>query len=160
MSKKFVEIQPIFLTKEKIAEIIEELHLIDTVILPEIRKRMSDAYEDGDIPENNPWLTANDDLNNAMKRKNELRNLHLRAKKYKPNRKSGILHLGSNVIIRINEGTEQAVTLVASEEANPLEGKMSIDSPIGKALLGKKPEVTFFVETPSGKTSITVLKKL
>lgn len=157
MKKKQPTLEPIFLTPEKISDIQIELTEIEEQILPEIRKRMSSAYEDGDIPENNPYLTANDDLQNAMRRRNELRYLLARSKAYpKESARKNRISLGSNLTISINGGTPQGITLVSSEEASPLEGKLSIDSPIGKGIAVAKTRV-FEIETPSGKIVIEIL---
>lgn len=158
MAKKAITLSPLFLTQEKIQEIKAEIQHITNVQLPEIRTRLATAYEDGDMPENNPWITASIDLQNAMSRRNELRRLLARAKSYKPHAEKGIIHLGSTLQIQINESRPTSITLVSSEEADPSEGKISIDSPIGCALLQGKVGEQVFVETPAGNVKILILK--
>lgn len=158
MPKKLPPLEPLFLTKDKILEIKNEIRVIDKEILPEIRKRLAAAYEDGDIPENNPYLTANDDLQDALRRRNELRHLLSRVKLFKPHKERENIHLGSNVHISINGTESKTITLVSSEEAEPSIGKYSVDSPIGKALLGSFPGEAVYAETPLGVITIHVLK--
>lgn len=155
MKKLTEQLVPLYLSKEKFEECIRELDTIGSQILPEIRNRMAIAYEDGDIPENNPFLTANDDLQKAFKRRNELREIIARAKLYKGHKERHIIHLGSSFSVEIN-GTTRTITLVSSEEADPANGKISIDSPIGKALLGHLPGEIINVTTPSGIMHIRI----
>lgn len=148
---------PLFLTEGKKLEIQMELKDLEKNILPTIRKRLAIAYEDGDIPENNPFITAHEDLQKAMKRRNELRELLMRSKLYTPHKEHGVIHLGSTVVIRINAGATQSITLVESEEANPEAGKISTESPLGKALLGQKAGSHLLLPTPSGTQRVEIL---
>lgn len=153
MPKKQTAPDPIFLSPEKLKEIVQELEAIETRILPEIRRRLAIAYEDGDLRENNPWEAANNELQESMKRRNELRLLLVRAKYFeKDTGKRSAITVGSSLLVSIAGGKPRMVTLVSSEEANPIEGKISVDSPIGKALLLALP----FAETPSGKLAIEI----
>jgi len=158
MRKHYIEPEPLFLTSEKIAEIKSELEHIEKTLMPSIRKRLAEAYEDGDMPENNPWLTANDELQSSMKRRNELRHLLLRSKKHQTtpdhNTEATTMGIGRAITISINNAAPQTITLVASEEADPQNNKISVDSPLGKALM-QNLEETFELETPGGKVTIT-----
>ncbi len=156
MRSRAEKLVPLFLTEEKINVIKNELLEIETIILPEIRKRMAAAYEDGDIPENNPFITANEDLQEAMKRRNDLRKQLARAKLFKPHKERDILHLGSTCTIKVG-GETLRITLVSSEEANPTAGKISIDSPLGSALLARLPGETVEFTTPSGTQKVSIL---
>ncbi|MFZ6022564.1 MAG: GreA/GreB family elongation factor [Patescibacteria group bacterium] len=158
MAKKAILLSPLFLTQQKIQEIKDEIQHINTTLLPEIRTRLATAYEDGDMPENNPWITASIDLQNTMARRNELRRLLLRAKIYSPHKEHDKIHIGSKITIQIEGSKPAEVTLVSSEEALPEEGKISVDSPIGQALLNGKIGQDIFADTPAGTVRITILK--
>lgn len=158
MAKKAILLSPLFLTQQKIQEIKDEIQHINTTLLPEIRIRLATAYEDGDMPENNPWITASIDLQNTMARRNELRRLLLRAKIYSPHKEHNKIHIGSKIKVQIEGSKPTEVTLVSSEEASPQEGKISVDSPIGQALLSGKVGEETFAETPAGTLKITILK--
>lgn len=159
MRKNYIEPEPLSLTPEKIEQIITELDHIERKLMPSIRKRLADAYEDGDMPENNPWLTANDDLQSSLKRRNELRHLLARVKSFekliqhKQSTAAG-LGIGSIHTISINNGQPKTVTIVASEESDPTSDKISIDSPLGKALVCELSE-RFELQAPGGKVTIT-----
>ncbi|WKZ23553.1 MAG: GreA/GreB family elongation factor [Candidatus Dojkabacteria bacterium] len=158
MKKKSLPLEPLYLTEEKIAEISQELAELENIALPEIRKRLAVAYEDGDIPENNPWLTANDDLQLAFKKRNTLRKLLQRAKLYRAKKTQTDSSLGKSFRIVFGNGNFSTVTLVSSEEAAPQEGKISEASPLGKCLKKVKKTGDFSFETPAGIQQITVLQ--
>ena len=156
MPKKGKKLEPVFLSTEKIAEISAELHELEHVTMPEIRQRMATAYEDGDMPENNPWLTASSDMEKAMKQRSDLRELLARTKLFKKEEELETLQLGNSAKISINGGSCISVHLVSSEEAAPAQGKVSIESPIGRGLIGRKQGDTITVETP-GKTLVVAI---
>lgn len=161
MRKKYIEPEPLSLTPEKIKQIKSELEILERKLMPSIRKRLADAYEDGDMPENNPWLTANDDLQSALKKRNELRHLLARAKTFEKQRKRGdlpISAIGNTHKISINNGAAIEVMIVASEESDPVNNKISVDSPLGKALAMNVASV-FTVATPGGTLVVTMLSR-
>jgi len=69
----------------------------------------------------------------------------------------GIIRIGSTVIIEVN-GKEKTYSIVGSNEANPLQGLISNESPIGSALLGKKENDTAEVEAPAGRIIYKIKK--
>jgi len=146
---KDIPIIPLFLTKDKKQEIIDEIENITNKLLPEIRVRLATAFEDGDIPENNPFITAHEDLQLAMKRLNELRELLMRAKAYKPSKMRGI-KLGDTVSISLNNLPNKTFILVEPEESDPTTNKLSTQSPYGKAVMGKKKGDKIIIITPRG----------
>jgi transcription elongation factor GreA len=154
MKKSKDILDPLFLTKDKINEINTELLDIEAVQLPEIQRRMATAYEDGDLPENNPWIAANNDLQEAIKRRNDLRRLLHRSKQFEKSKKTRGDKIGKNLVISINGGEEQTILLVTSEEADPLAGRLSCDSPIGKALSQMKAGQESEIETPGGRLRV------
>jgi transcription elongation factor GreA len=157
MSKRHLPPDPLHLTPGKITEIEAELEYFEKTLLPSIRKRLAEAYEDGDMPENNPWLTANDDLQSSLKRRNELRHLLARSKTFeKQHLGAGQTGIGSKHKISINNGATKEITLVASEEADPSENKISIDSPLGKAI-AVATSSKFILETPGGKVTVAII---
>ncbi len=152
------EVPPLFLSEEKIKEIQSELDAIENQILPSLRKRLADAYEDGDLPENNPWITANTELSEVQQRRNILRFHLARAKAAKKLPKSRArFSVGSEVTISLNGATPQKITLVESEEADPLTGKVSVDSPIGRAILDSFGQKTLTVKMDTRTIKIDIL---
>lgn len=154
--KQYIPV-PLYLTDEKVAEIKRDLAELENVIMPSIRKRLSVAYEDGDIPENNPWLTAAEELNEAMHQRNVLVDMLSRRKKPPEKSKSTKISLGSSVNIKVGASSLISIVLVSSEEADPVMNKLSVDSPIGSALVGKKRGDHVIAKTPSGDIPIEIL---
>ena len=72
------------------------------------------------------------------------------------NHRSSVVHIGSTVEVKAN-GRTQILTIVGSEEANPSGGKISNESPLGKAFLGHKAEDKVKVETPNGEVIYTIV---
>lgn len=153
--KQYIPV-PLYLTDDKVAEIKAELAELENVVMPAIRTRLATAYEDGDMPENNPWLTAAEELNNAMGRRNQLLDLLARRKKLSKKTPAQKITLGSTVTIKIYNKLATYL-LVSSEEADSLDNKLSIDSPIGLALLGKKSGDKVVAKTPGGELEILIL---
>jgi transcription elongation factor GreA len=68
------------------------------------------------------------------------------------------VRVGSSVTIRYEDGEEEEWMIVGAAEANPRNGKISNESPIGSALLGAKPRQKVSATTPNGVTKLTVVK--
>jgi transcription elongation factor GreA len=68
------------------------------------------------------------------------------------------VRIGSSVTVKMPSGAEQEFQLVGPAEANPSEGRISHESPVGRALLGKKRNDKVDVSTPGGDATMTVLK--
>ena len=68
------------------------------------------------------------------------------------------MHLGSKVTIKEGNFEAETFTIVGAAEANPREGKISHESPIGKAILTRKVGETVKVETPGGTYNVKILK--
>jgi len=71
---------------------------------------------------------------------------------------SGKVEVGSEVTIKDSAGKEHTYTIVGISEADPSEGKISNESPVGQALLGRKKGQQAEVQTPSGSIKYTVVK--
>ncbi len=103
---------------------------------PEIAEKIATARAFGDLSENEEYSSARNEQKMAESRILEIQNILKNAKIIKKSRKSSI-DLGACVVLNMG-GREVSYTLVGATEANPLEGKISNESPIGKALIGHK----------------------
>ena len=101
----------------------------------EIAARIESAKELGDLSENAEYHSARDEQSALEVRAKEIERILLNAEIISTN-KSDKVRLGTTVVLK-NDKEEVTYTLVGSVEANPLEGKISNESPIGKALIGK-----------------------
>lgn len=114
---------------------------------PEIAEKIATARSFGDLSENEDYSAARGEQKVLEGRILEIQDILLRAKIIKKNTKSKI-DIGSVVTLE-SDGKTNTYALVGAVEANPLEGKISNESPIGKAILGKK--VGDEVTLPNGK---------
>lgn len=144
------------LTAEGIATLKEELKELSTNKRVEIAQRLKDAKADGDLSENSAWDAARDDQGFTEGRISEIEHI-LKHSKLIEHAESNIVSLGSTVHLELEDG-RQHYTIVGSTEANPDEGKISNESPIGKALLGKKPGEEVEITVPSGVLKYKILE--
>ena len=137
-----------FLTSEGITKLREELHDLTTTQRYVVAAKLKEAKEYGDLSENIQWDDAKDRQAFIEGRIAEVENI-LKHSIVIEATESDTVTLGSTVHLILEDG-EQHYTIVGSTEANPDEGKISNESPIGKALMGKKKGEQVEVEVPSG----------
>lgn len=123
---------------------------------PIVVVNLTNAREQGDLSENAGYHAAKEELGQIDSRIKELRYL-LRVGKVVESQDQSKITFGNTVTLK-NDQSKLTFTLVEKLEANPKEGKISTDSPIGAALVGKKIGDQFEVTTPSGQTKFKVLK--
>jgi transcription elongation factor GreA len=145
------------LTSEGVTKLQEELdHLVHDK-RQEIAARLKEAKEYGDLSENIQWDDAKDQQAFIEGRIAEIENILKHSALIQIPKGSKIVDLGSTVHLELEDGIQKYV-IVGSTEANPEEGKISNESPIGKALLGKKPGDEVEVEVPSGMLKYKITK--
>jgi transcription elongation factor GreA len=115
---------------------------------PEIAEKIATARSYGDLSENEDYSAARGEQKVIEGRILEIEDILLHAKIIKSGKKEKVA-MGSTVTLE-SSGKTNTYTLVGAVEANPLEGKISNESPIGKAIFGKK--VGEEVKLPNGKT--------
>ena len=143
------------LTTEGIAELAAELK--DLIAnRGELAERIKSAREFGDLAENAEYSSARQDQERAEGRITEIDHILKNSETIKRSSKKDIVGLGNTVVLK-NAKAEMTFTLVGSVEADPLEGKISDESPMGKALLGKKlgEEVEIVTPTDTKKYKIS-----
>jgi transcription elongation factor GreA len=145
-----------YMTQEGISKLEEELHQLVHVKRAEIAQRLKEAKEYGDLSENSQWDDAKDQQAYTEGRIAEIENI-LKHSSLIKGTKGGVVALGSTVHLELEEGIKKYV-IVGSTEANPEEGKISNESPIGQALLGKKPGEDVEIELPSGTMTYRITK--
>ena len=146
------------LTPEGRRELEEELSRLEAE-LPTVSSRLGDARAGGNDPaENLDLRDAMDALALLEGRIGELRALLAAAEPIEdmPAR-DGVIRLGARVKIRHEDGEEASYMLVSPAEADPRRGRISEESPIGRALVGKKKNEEVTAETPSGPERLLVL---
>jgi transcription elongation factor GreA len=147
----------IMLTQEGLDSLKSELQELVTKTLPGIKKRMAVAREDGDLSENNPWITAKEDLVATQTRIMELKAMIKEAKVIEKN-DSTLITVGDNITLKVN-GTEMKIKLVSTHEADPSKQYISEESPLGKVILGQKMGTKVMFSTPAGDQEVVIVKK-
>lgn len=137
-------------------QLVDELDQLEKNKRPEAIERLSKAREDGDLSENAEYHSAKDDLSELEGRIEELKDILTRAVVVDiPKAGNDQVGLGSEVHIEVN-GTMHEFTIVGEWEADPAAKKISHESPLGKALMGKKVGESVDVEAPSGKITYAI----
>ncbi|MEP0804430.1 MAG: transcription elongation factor GreA [Chloroflexota bacterium] len=149
-----------FLTREGFQKLQEELEYLRKVKRQEVANRLHEAMEGGELIENAEYEAAKNEQAFVEGRIQELEALLASAKIIEDNgkKKSDVVQLGSKVTIKEGNYEAETFTIVGAAEANPREGKISNESPIGKAILGHKAGETVKVETPGGTYNVKILK--
>jgi len=145
-----------YLTKEGLAELEAELKDLKENKRKEVASALKEAKEFGDLSENTDWDDAKSRQVFIEGRISELENILKHAKVIEGG-SSDAVSVGSVVDVEIEDG-QHTFQIVGSTEANPDQGKISDESPIGKALLGKKVGEHAEVEIPAGTTTYKVIK--
>ena len=148
-----------FLTAEGAAKLKAELHELTTVKRVELAARLRDAIKMGDLSENADYIMAKEDQAFLEGRIQELEAI-LRSATIIDNHDSveGVVSMGKTVTVQEKGEDPETFTLVGAREANPRAGKISNESPLGKALLGKKVGETVKAETPAGVIQFKIIK--
>lgn len=145
----------IYLTKEGLAELKKELEELVKVKRPDVLSRVSQARNLGDLSENAEYVAAREELSFIDGRIEELEELLKQVNIISGSVKSKIIKLGSTVTLHSN-GKQELFTVVGEWEADPTEKKISHESPLGKALIGKKVGEKAEVDAPAGKIIYTI----
>jgi len=147
-----------YLTPEGAAKLRAELQELIDVKRPEIATRLREAIQMGDLSENADYIMAKEDQAFLEGRILELTQLLSSATIIAENAAAGVVGLGSRVTVQESGQDPETFLVVGAKEADPRQGKISNESPIGRALLGKRVGETVKVETPAGAIKMKVVK--
>lgn len=123
----------------------------------EVLVRLKDAREMGDLSENGAYKYAKFELGSLNRQLKELRYLLENGEIFVKPASTGVVTFGSTVVLKTN-GKKITYTLVNQHESDPSQGKLSLESPLGSLLLGKKVGETVSLVLPKGKTEYLVEK--
>ena len=148
------------LTYEGLKKYEDELHELKVVKRKEVAQKIKEAREQGDLSENAEYDAAKDEQRDIETRIEELekilKNVEVVAEE---DVTSDRINIGCTVRIQdVEEGFEEEYSIVGSTEANSLENKISNESPVGKALIGKAVGEEAAVMTPAGEFKYKVLE--
>lgn len=137
-----------YLTKEGLKELQEKLHALKTVRRREIAEAIHSAKEQGDLSENAEYASAKEEQNLLEQEIAELEGTLKNAQVIKATTNDEV-SVGNVVTLKC-AGVDKTYRIVGSNEADPLAGKISNESPMGQALLGKKQGEKVSIPTPGG----------
>lgn len=119
----------------------------------EIADRIAEARDYGDLSENAEYDSAREEQGVVETRIAEIEDILMNAEEIKA-KKGGKIHLGSHVVLE--NGSVKEYTVVGPVEADPINGKISDESPLGVALMGKGEGEAVTITTPKGAVTYTI----
>lgn len=145
-----------YMTKSGIAELQTEL---DSLIArrSDIADAIKTAREQGDLTENAEYHSAKEDQERTEARISELEHILANTEVISKPRSGKKVQLGSTVKLKSKGGKEKVFQVVGTVEADPLEGKISDESPIGKALMEKEVGDSVEITTPVDTTTYKIV---
>jgi transcription elongation factor GreA len=150
--------KPTYLSKDGLERLRAELDELVNVRRPDIAARIHDAKEHGDLTENAEYEDAKNEQAFVEGRIQQLEALIKNATIIEENHSHDHVDIGSTVTVKSTDGGEEHFTIVGSTEAKPGEGRISNESPVGRALLGKKKGEKVVVRVPAGDFTYTIVK--
>ncbi len=150
--------QPTFLTREGFQKLQDELEHLRTTKRDEIAIRLREAMEGGELIENAEYEAAKNEQAFVEGRIKELEILLATARVIEETATHEVAQVGSTVTIKEEGGKPEEYTIVGAAEANPEKGRISNESPLGKALLGHKTGDKIQVDAPAGSFIVSLTK--
>jgi transcription elongation factor GreA len=145
-----------YLSPDGVARLETELEELIRVRRPEVAEKIAAARGFGDLSENAEYEEAKNDQAFLEGRIATIESLLANAEIIKTPRDNRQVRLGSSVTICFDDGAEDTYTIVGSAEANPAEGRISNESPIGAAALGHKLGDKVTATTPRGPMTFEI----
>jgi transcription elongation factor GreA len=149
--------QPIYLTPEGEKKLQAELAELTGPRREELAKRLRSAIQMGDLSENADYHKAKEDQGFLEGRIQEIEAI-LRMAVIVEKTNSDVVNVGSHVTVQEENFPPETYSLVGAKEADPRNGKISNESPIGSALMDHKVGDVVVAETPGGQVKFKILK--
>ncbi|KKU52970.1 MAG: transcription elongation factor GreA [Candidatus Sungbacteria bacterium RIFCSPLOWO2_01_FULL_47_32] len=144
-----------YISQEGLEKLKEELQQLKIAERQSIAERLEKAAALGDLSENAEYQEAKEAQSLNESRIGELEEMLKNIVVIKKPVGTDVVQIGSVVVVE-RSGKDETYLIVGSEEADPLSGKVSNESPLGKAFLGKKRGESFEVKTPGGSMTYKV----
>ena len=152
-----MEDKPVLLTKEGLQALEEELEQLVSVRRADVAERIRQARDFGDIAENAEYTEAKNEQSLVEGRIQTLEAMVRNAVMIEEeNRERGVVAAGAEVKVSSEEG-EETYSIVGAAEADPLNGRISNESPLGRALLGHKAGDEVEWTSPIGTSRVKIL---
>ncbi|MGQ0603516.1 MAG: transcription elongation factor GreA [Anaerolineales bacterium] len=147
-----------FLTRDGLKKLEEELEFLRTTRRAQVAARLHNAQEDGELIENAEYEDAKNEQAFVEGRILQLEIMLSNAVIIEERGSSDMVNLGSRVTVKEVGGGSDEYMLVGAAEANPREGRISNESPLGRALLGRRAGDEVTVNAPDGAIAYRIVK--
>ncbi len=149
------------MSQERLDAIKEELFYLETVREKEVAEQIKEARSFGDLSENSEYDEAKTEQGKLYSKIAEMKALIENAEivdNMDENVPKDVITLGSIVRVRdVEEDFEESYEIVGSQEANPREGRISDDSPVGRGLKGHKAGESVTIQAPAGELKLEII---
>lgn len=148
------------LTREGLKKYEDELHNLKVIKRQEVAQKIKEAREQGDLSENAEYDAAKDEQRDIEARIEELEKILKNVEVVDMDEDHNLDQVGFGLVVKVKDNKfddEMEFKIVGATEANSLKGKISNESPLGKALLGAKKGDVVTVEAPAGVIEYTIL---
>ena len=152
--------EEILLTKEGYDEVVAEHENLVAVRRKEVAEKLKEAIAQGDLSENADYDAAKNEQAELEERIYKLENMIRKAKiVQEEDVKGDKVNIGLKVTVKdIDTGDKEVFSIVGATESDPFNGKISTESSVGKALIGKKKGETVAIEVPDGIINYKIMK--
>lgn len=147
-----------YVTAQGLLDLQNELKNLKDIKIPDIANRIDEAKQHGDLSENAEYQQAKEEMAWAHGRRKDLEYIidHCQVMEAS-DQKEGIVSVGSTIIVKTSDKTK-TYTIVGAQEVDPLQGKISNESPLGMSFIGHKVGDEVGVNTPAGKQMYEILE--
>ena len=147
------------ITRRRLQDLEEELNYLKTTREREIADMIAEARSYGDLSENSEYDAAKNEQAKLYGRIAEIEDVLSHAVIIEDeNEATGRVGLGCTVTVEDENGKQASYRITGSQEANPMEGKLSDDSPFGRAAVGKSVGESFTYKAPNGVYTMKVIE--
>ena len=147
-----------YLTRNGYQKLLEELDYLRTTKRQEVADRLHEAMEGGELIEDAEYEAAKNEQAFVEGRIQELEILLANARVVEETGKMDVVQIAAKVTIQENGGDPEIYTIVGPAEANPREGRISNESPLGRALMDHRAGDSVTVDAPDGSFAIRIIK--
>ncbi len=147
------------MSQERLDEIKEELNYLETVRTKEVSELIKEARSFGDLSENSEYDEAKTEQGKVYSKIAELKDLMENAEVIEQAKTAhDIVAIGKLVtVLDVAEKEQEEYQIVGSQEANPMQGRISDESPLGRALLGSREGDTVTIDAPAGAIKFKIV---
>jgi transcription elongation factor GreA len=148
-----------YLTNDGLQRLQAELNYLKTTARDQLAKRLRTAIQQGDLSENADYIAAKEEQGFLEGRIMELEQIIRNVVIIDENQRNrDVVDIGASITIQEGNFPVETYQLVGPQEADPANGRISHESPIGKAMIGKRSGDEFLVSTPNGTIHFKIVK--